>query len=211
MRVLAISPHADDVEIAMGGTIARFVDEGHVVKILTMIIPCETIEGLADSDWKQEREKEQKNAASILGTELEILDINPHEFTFDRENTQLVDNKVREFKPDTVISCWEYDTHQDHKTLSDIVYTATRKNDCSLYQYETMLPGGIGSKAFNPQLFVDVSKYTEKKRKALGVYKSVFKKDLNHLEAIMGRSRYRGEQIGVKYAEAFEVVKHIYK
>ena len=59
MRVLAISPHADDVEIAMGGTIARFVDEGHVVKILTMIIPCETIEGLADSDWKQEREKEQ--------------------------------------------------------------------------------------------------------------------------------------------------------
>ena len=39
LNILALSPHADDVEIAMGGTIAKYVDEGHNVTIVTAIIP----------------------------------------------------------------------------------------------------------------------------------------------------------------------------
>ncbi len=41
LNVLALSPHADDVEIAMGGTIAKYVSEGHNVTILTAILPKE--------------------------------------------------------------------------------------------------------------------------------------------------------------------------
>ena len=42
LNILALSPHADDVEIAMGGTIAKYVDEGHSVTIITAILPKET-------------------------------------------------------------------------------------------------------------------------------------------------------------------------
>ena len=34
MNIIVLSPHADDVEIAMGGTIAKYVDEGQVQPIL---------------------------------------------------------------------------------------------------------------------------------------------------------------------------------
>ena len=32
MKILALAPHADDIEIGMGGTLAKFVAEGHVCK-----------------------------------------------------------------------------------------------------------------------------------------------------------------------------------
>ena len=41
LNILALSPHADDVEIAMGGTIAKYANEGHNVTILTAILPKE--------------------------------------------------------------------------------------------------------------------------------------------------------------------------
>ena len=40
-------------------------------------------------------------------------------------------------------------------------------------------------------------------------YRSVFKNKPEYCEAILGSSRFRGQQIGVKYAEAFQVVKQI--
>jgi len=43
MNILALSPHADDVEISMGGTIAKLVSEGHNVTIITAILPKENI------------------------------------------------------------------------------------------------------------------------------------------------------------------------
>jgi len=39
MRILAIGAHADDVEIGMGGTVARYIDEGNEVKIVCAILP----------------------------------------------------------------------------------------------------------------------------------------------------------------------------
>ena len=40
--------------------------------------------------------------------------------------------------------------------------------------YENMIPGGITSEAFNPQLFVDVSKFIDKKMQSIETYESVF-------------------------------------
>ena len=37
--------------------------------------------------------------------------------------------------------------------------------------YEVMLPGGINTYAFNPQYFVNISKYIEKKIEAISVSK----------------------------------------
>ena len=66
-NILAIAPHADDVEIAMGGTIARYVDEGHDVTIVTAIIPQEDSKGKVDKFMTDNRLNEQKNAAAVLG------------------------------------------------------------------------------------------------------------------------------------------------
>lgn len=213
LNILAVSPHADDVEIAMGGTIAKYVAQNHNVTILTAVLPKENILGKVDSFMKKNRILEQKKSAKILGAKVEILNLDPYELSFNRKYIKIFEDKIKEYKPDIIFSCWEHDTHQDHKSVANIIYTVTRKNNISLYMYEAMLPGGLNTHSFNPQLFIDISKFIKVKIKALNEYKSVFKYKKNnyskYFDSIEGRARFRGETIGVDYAEAFIVVKQI--
>ena len=213
MNILALSPHADDVEISMGGTIAKFVSEGHNVTIITAIIPQENVDGNIDDIMKNNRRKEQEKAAKILGANLEILNLDPYDFNYNRKYVKLFDQKIKGYSPDIIFSCWEHDTHQDHKNLSDILFSIARKNNISINMYEVMLPGGLNTYSFNPQYFVNISNFVDIKREAIKSYKSVFEKKNNnyskYFESIVGRAKFRGEVIGVDYAEAFVVAKKI--
>jgi len=206
---MTVSPHADDVEIGMGGTIAKLIDEGHQVKVLVVIIPCEDASGRVHGDMKEMRWREAEISAEYLGVELEILDLDPYEFKFDRKNTKIFDKITKDFNPQKIFIPWEFDSHQDHQNLAKIMFVATRKNTASLYMYETMMPGGISSHSFKPQLFMDITRYIEQKDKSMRKYRSVFGSQHDIFEGILGRARFRGNQIGVKYAEAFEIVKEI--
>ena len=93
--------------------------------------------------------------------------------------------------------------------MGEIIEAASRKNHASLYMYETMVPGGITSESFRAQYYVDISEHFDKKIHSISIYKSVFGSKTDCHEAISGRCRYRGQQIGVKHAEAFQVVKQI--
>ena len=211
-KIVVFSPHADDAEIAMGGTIAK-LSKNNQVTIVTAIIPSENILGKKNKYMIDNRLKEQKKSAKILGAKLIVLDIDQYEFSYSRKFIQIIDKLIFNLKPDIVFSCWEHDTHQDHQTLSKIVYSALRKNDISLYLYEAMLPGGINSHVFNPTLFVDISKHIKKKISSLNQYKSVFKNKnntySNYYDSIIARAKYRGGCIGVNYAEAFQVIKQV--
>jgi LmbE family N-acetylglucosaminyl deacetylase len=213
LNILALSPHADDVEIAMGGTIAKYVDEGHNVTIITAILPKENADGKIDDFMSKNRIEEQENSAKILGAKVDILDLDPYDFFFNRKYIKMFDEKINKYKPDLIFSCWEHDTHQDHKNLSDILFAVTRKNNISINMYEVMLPGGLNTYSFNPQYFINISKYIDVKIASIKSYKSVFEKKHNnysrYFDSIVGRAKFRGEVIGVDYAEAFVVAKKI--
>ena len=212
-NIIALSPHAVDVEIAMGGTIAKYVDEGHNVTIITAILPKENADGKIDDFMSKNRIKEQENSAKILGAKVDILDLDPYDFSFNRKYIKMFDEKINKYKPDLIFSCWEHDTHQDHKNLSDILFAVTRKNNISINMYEVMLPGGLNTYSFNPQYFINISKYIDVKIASIKSYKSVFEKKHNnysrYFDSIVGRAKFRGEVIGVDYAEAFVVAKKI--
>jgi LmbE family N-acetylglucosaminyl deacetylase len=213
LNILVVSPHADDAEIAMGGTIAKYVSLNYNVTILTAVLPKENILGKVDNFMNKNRFLEQKKSAKILGVDVKVLDLDPYDLQFNRKYIKIFEDKIKVFKPDIIFSCWEHDTHQDHKSVANIIYSVTRKNDISLYMYEAMLPGGLNTHSFNPQLFIDITKFMKVKIKALNEYKSVFKYKKNnyskYFDSIEGRARFRGETIGVDYAEAFVVVKKI--
>ncbi len=211
-KIIVFAPHADDAEIAMGGTISR-LSKNNKVTIVTAIIPNENVRGKKNQYMINNRLKEQKKSAKILGANLVVLNINQYEFGYFRKFIQIIDNVIFDLKPDIVFSCWEHDTHQDHQALSKIIYSALRKNNISLYLYEAMLPGGINSNVFNPTLFIDISKQIKKKIASLKQYKSVFKNKNNtysrYYDSIIARAKFRGGCIGVEYAEAFQVIKQI--
>ncbi len=213
LNVLVLSPHADDAELGMGGTIAKLVKQKNNVTILTAILPRENLSGRVDKYMENKRYFEQLKSSNLLGTKLQTLNLDPYDFKFDREYVKIFDEKIKEIQPDVIFSCWEHDTHQDHKTLANIIFSVSRKNNISLYMYEAMLPGGINTNAFNPQLFVDISKFMKTKIKSINCYKSVFQRKKNNysnfMDSITARAKFRGEMIGVKYAECFVVVKKI--
>ena len=206
-KILVFSPHADDVEISMGGTIAKLSKDNDVV-IVTCIIPNEGIDGHKDRYMIENREREQQEAALLLGAKLEVLDIDGYNFAFNRKYVKQFDDLIKRYNPDAVFCCWEHDTHQDHQTLSKIIFSALRKNTCDLYVYEsTTLPGGINTQSFKPHIWVDISgEPLEKKIQSLEKYRYYIG---DHIESIVARNKFAGGQVGVSHAECFSIVKKI--
>src|SRR5688500_18035957 len=95
--VLAIGAHPDDLELAVGGTLARLSRDGARVVMAIVSIPA---------DFERRRE-EAKRAAEILGCELRFLvddgcrridDIKTHQLV------GLVDDLVSELEPAAVMT-----------------------------------------------------------------------------------------------------------
>ena len=206
-KILVFSPHADDVEIAMGGTIAK-LSKHNDITLVTCILPTEDRAGNHDQQMIDNRGIEQAKSAGILGAQLHLIDIDAYNFTYNREYVKLFDQLIVSHEPDVVFSCWEHDTHQDHQTLAKILYSALRKNNISYYMYEsTNLGGGVGANQFAPQVFIDISgEPLQKKIEALKQYKTYIG---NVTESIIARSKYRGGIIGVDHAESFQVIKQL--
>ena len=59
LNVLVLSPHADDAELGMGGTIAKLVKQKNNVTILTAILPKENLSGKVDRYMENKRYQEQ--------------------------------------------------------------------------------------------------------------------------------------------------------
>ena len=207
MRILVIAAHADDAEFSMGGTIAKFAHAGHEIKMLVAIIPCENTDGIALEEEKASRWVACEKAAKVLGAELEILDLDPYQMWFRRELVKKLDAKAEEFSPDVIFTTWDHDSHQDHVAVANATFAVARRNDTSLVMYEQSIHGGITPYSFKPNLFIDISDVMDIKLESVRAYQSQELPGRQWLKAIEGVAAFRGNQIGVDYAEAFEAVK----
>lgn len=204
--ILVFGAHPDDLEIGMGGTISKLVTLGYNV-----IMVIATLPNFTSVDKKEERKSEAQSSATILGcTTPKFLDLQPKEIMFGRKMINLIDSLIKKFNPRTVFTQWIGDSHQDHQILTQSVIAASRDIN-NLYMYETTIPGGITEKSFRPQLYVDITKEIENKKQSLQCFKSQIPRcGPFWIDAIIGRSIYRGYQMNTKYAEAFEIVKTIH-
>jgi LmbE family N-acetylglucosaminyl deacetylase len=200
MNVLALGAHPDDVEIGMGGTVARHADSGDSV---TMVVVTSFPENDTDERWT-----EAADAADILGCGIEILDVPHEDIRADRDFVGVIDGLLAAYEPDAVYVPWQYDSHQDHRHLTRATLAATRKNRESVYMYEPTVPGGITATPFAPQRYVDVTGTMDRKLESLRAHASqVEKHGDSWLTAVEGRAMHRGYQANCAYAEAFSVVK----
>ncbi len=200
MNVLVFGAHPDDLEIGMGGTIAKHVDVGDEVVMVVGTVPSQA----------QRRKDEARSGAKILGGDLRFLEIESDEFEYNRRLVGQIDALLKEIDPELIYTHWDQDSHQDHNNLSRGVMSATRKNRCSVLMYEQTIPGGIVPGGFKAQSFVDVSDFIDRKIESIRAHES--QHELNGdlwLQGVRGRASYRGFQINVAYAEAFEVIKEI--
>jgi N-acetylglucosamine malate deacetylase 1 len=200
MKVIAFGAHPDDIEIGMGGTIAKHASTGDRVVMVITVIP----------NNRQQRRREAERAADVLGAELIVLDIPPLELGHTRSVIKRFDQILAEVSPDVIYTHWNSDSHQDHVAVSLATITATRDNNCALLMYEQTIPGGIVPWGFRAQSYVDITPYMHIKMQSIGMHKSQVRANGElWVQGVRGRAMYRGYQVNAEYAEAFEVVKAI--
>jgi LmbE family N-acetylglucosaminyl deacetylase len=201
--VLVFGAHPDDIEIGMGGTVAKLNGIGYDVNLVVATLP-----NFVKTDTKEQRRMEAIMSAKVMGSnEPEFLDLSADGIVFGRRFVTLIDGIIRKHKPEAVFTQWIGDSHQDHQALTRAVMSASRDLN-NLFMYETTIPGGITESAFRPQMYVDISETIEVKKNALNCFDSqkIRCGDL-WIDAIVGRSMYRGYQMNTKHAEAFEAIK----
>lgn len=204
-RILILAPHTDDGEFACGGTIARFIDEGKEC-YYAAFSSCD--ESVPYGYPKGVLIKELEKATRVLGIKDEyriIFNYKVREFPHSRQ--EILEDMVKlnkELKPDLILLPTKYDTHQDHNVVAAEGFRAFKK--CSMLGYE--IPWN--NLTFISSGFIEInSEHLKKKVDALKCYESQSDKDYASEEYIRSLALTRGVQFGVKYAEAFEVIRSI--
>lgn len=201
-KALIIGAHPDDPETGCGGTMAVLKDAGWEVVSVYMTRGEAGIPGKTHSESSEIRCKEATEACKVLGVRPVFMtqidgssEINKARYD---EMKQLIDSE----KPDVVFTHWPIDSHRDHRNCSCLVYDAWRYlgYPFELFYYEVM--SGIQSQLFNPTDYVDISKFTDVKKKAS--YCHVSQNPDSWYESSHGNMQtFRGMESNCKAAEAF--------
>ena len=208
LTILAIGAHGDDIELACGGTLAKAVNNRHEV-IMVLVT------GHASNDHNNMKiraqgaaQQEAKAAAKILGvSKLHILGYQDTCVPYSVELISKLDDIITDCKPDIIFTHFVFDTHQDHiRTAHSTIAAARRQNTILLY--EPINPSGQGYVPFRPQVYMDISQTIDTKINSLKAHKSQYEKYTETwIEAVVARAKFRGFEMGVDYAECFEVVR----
>jgi N-acetylglucosamine malate deacetylase 1 len=205
-RILVLAPHTDDGEFGCGGTIAKFADTGTEIYYAAFSLAEESV---PPPFPKNILETEVKAATQILGIKPDHLLLYKYQVRhFATHRQSILEDLVKlsnELKPDLVLMPSLNDLHQDHSTVAMEGLRAFKKT--SILGYE--MPWN--NLNFATQSFIKLSSTdVEKKVKALECYKSQAAKNYASGEFIMSLARTRGAQIGVMFAETFEVIRWIF-
>lgn len=206
-KILILAPHTDDGELGCGGTIAKLVEEKAQVYYAAFSV-CE--DSVPVGMPKNTLEVELKQATAILGIEPNNLIIQRYSVRHLPQNRQkvlqnLIDIRER-INPDLVFLPSASDIHQDHHTIYQEGLRAFRY--INMLGYE--LPWN--NLSFNTISFVYLEeRHIIKKIEALKKYLSQKDRAYMNEEFVRSLARARGVQIGVRYAEAFEVIRWIIK
>jgi LmbE family N-acetylglucosaminyl deacetylase len=193
-NVLVLSPHTDDGELATGGTVARLIENGCHVHFV------------AFSAWTQVLKDECAASLRTLGVEdYSILDFPRRHFPEKRQDIlQYLYDLNQEKKFDLVLTPSTSDLHQDHQTVTNEALRAFKQS--SIFGYE--LPWNHIE--FRENGFVSLERrHIDQKLKALWCYETQHGRPYFDKEYLIGLTRSRGLHVGIKYAEAYEVIKVI--
>ena len=216
LDILVFGAHPDDVELGCAGTVIKEVQRGKNVGIIDL-----TRGELGTRGTAKIRDSETKDATEIMGVEIrENMNFKDGFFKDDEQHKLSLIKKIRQYKPEIIITNAVSDRHPDHPRGSQITVDA-----CFLAGLEKIDTGQdiwrpraiyhyIQFNNLTPDIVVDISNQMELKLKAVKAYKTQFynsesdesetiisKKDF--LESVKYRAKDLGRQSGCEYAEGF--------
>lgn len=219
--LLAFGPHPDDLEIGLGGTLAKHAALGHTVGL------CDLTRGEMSSNGTPEtRAKEAEAARAVLGAAWrENLALPDRAIGRSPDHITKVVELIRRTRPRAIAIPYWQDRHPDHQAAAALLRDAVF--DAKLKKYsaagEPWHPEWVCHYFINdagPVSFVvDVSEHYETKRRALACYESQFARATDSAptrlnspsfsQLIESRDTHFGALAGVRFAEGIVVTEPV--
>jgi N-acetylglucosamine malate deacetylase 1 len=216
--LLVFGPHPDDLEIGLGGAIAKHVALGHRVGL------CDLTRGeLGTNGTPAERLKEAEAAREVLGADWrENLGLPDGDIGGDSSHLRAVVELIRAARPRTIAVPYGRDRHPDHVAASRSLTRAAFLSGLARYaasgekwRADWLLYYFINDST-RPSFVVDVSTHYATKRAALACHRSQFAPPASGAAAtrlntprfqqlIESRDAQFGALIGVEFAEGVVV------
>lgn len=215
--VLAIGAHPDDVEVFMGGTVAKLTGAGLSVLLVDLSSGEPARYGASGV-----RAEQATRAAAILCADRITLDFQDRMIADTPDCRMAVAEQILRFRPRFVFTSDGCGVHPDHKAATDIVTNAVfyarlpkwdevpaseRLAGTAPHEIDRLFFGHcrMESPWERFDFAVDVTDTYDRKLNALAVYESVFSGDQAELlERYSAEDRYVGSLVSVRYAEAFK-------
>ncbi|MFC1900438.1 PIG-L deacetylase family protein [Chloroflexota bacterium] len=222
--VIVFTPHADDAEGGVGGSVIHWIQEG---KAVIYVVCTNGDKGSSDPDMKPEelvkiRQKEQLAAAEILGVrEVIFLPFADQCIEDNAETRKEFVRLIRMYRPYTVVTTDPYRKylwHRDHRITGQLVLDAVFPYSRDYHAYPDLIKeGAIPHKVVevllwasdDPNYWVDIADVFDQKVEALRCHVSQVGSApfVEMKERLTMRGRMNAEGQKFELAEAFHKVE----
>jgi LmbE family N-acetylglucosaminyl deacetylase len=191
-QILVILAHPDDPDFFCGGSIARWIKQGHIVKYYLL---TQGDKGFNDRKSSPEkialtRQLEQRAAAAVLGVQsVTFLNYQDGYLVPSLDIRKDVVRIIRKERPDILVTCDPTNlfprpgsiNHPDHRAAGQIVVDATFPASGNSFYFQDLLEAGLEphsvkevwlSVAAQPNVTIDVTEFWGLKIQALHEHKS---------------------------------------
>ena len=196
----------------------RHVDEGDTVHVV-FLADCVSSRSEAKTDDVSNRIAASKKAQNILGiassTFLGLPDNRLDSIPL-IEVVRPLETLLHHLEPQTIYTHHNGDLNVDHRVAHQAVLTACRQLPHStvkqILSFEIMSStewNSLGGEAFQPNWFVNITGYLDRKMAALEAYTNEIRSEPHSRskEHILSLARHRGYSVGIPAAEAFMAIR----
>ena len=202
LKVVCVGGHPDDPESGCAGTLARYSELGHAVKIIYLTRGERGIRGKSLDEAAKLRTAECEAACKIMGAKPVFFGQIDGATELNKAHVDAMTKLLAAESPDILFTHWPIDTHMDHQVASLLAIRAWMALSPKPQLYFFEVNSGSQSLGFLPDTYVDISAALEKKQAALFAHVSQDGQEIwrQHHEII---ANWRGREAGVGAAEAF--------
>ncbi len=223
-RVLVVAPHADDEALGCGGLLARLHQRACATHVLYLVVDGFRHYGYQGETTYAQRVSEIEGVTKLLGCTYEIaygdqgliekLDTLPK-----RDLVDLVESALNKHRPELLLLPSGHDYDQDHVAAFEAGFAAARPIAEAfgkwlvphVMTYESAKLNWSAEPLPRSAASCDITDHLETKLEAMRLYASQLRPNphIRSLESVTALAEIRGKEIGVRYAEAFGVLRSI--